>query len=227
MMTPVFTVLVAPTAPVATVSTDGTTLTGTGEAGATVQVTNAGGQPIGTATVGADGSYTIALPTGTADGRPLTVTQADAAGNVSPATSAATPDLVAPTAPTAILGADGLTLSGTGEAGATVEIRAADGSLLGSATVAGDGSYSAKLTGPQANGETLTVTQTDAAGEQRLDEIRQSVTEEIDLPGEGEEPPPPPPGTNPPGISRGDTSSACSICPGRRSCAATRTVCAV
>ncbi|QRY96341.1 BapA prefix-like domain-containing protein [Sphingomonas paucimobilis] len=154
----------APGAPVATVSADGTTLTGTGEAGATVQVTNAGGQPIGTATVGADGSYTIALPTGTADGRPLTVTQADAAGNVSPATSAATPDLVAPTAPTAILGADGLTLSGTGEAGATVEIRAADGSLLGSATVAGDGSYSAKLTGPQANGETLTVTQTDAAG---------------------------------------------------------------
>ena len=44
----------------------------------------------------------------------------------------------------------------------------------------------------------VTETQTDAAGEQRLDEIRQSVTEEIDLPGEGEEPPPPPPGTNPP-----------------------------
>ena len=44
----------------------------------------------------------------------------------------------------------------------------------------------------------VTETETDAAGEQRLDEIRQSVTEEIDLPGEGEEPPPPPPGTNPP-----------------------------
>ncbi|WP_338110557.1 Ig-like domain-containing protein, partial [Sphingomonas pseudosanguinis] len=88
-------------------SADGPTLTGTGEPGATVQVTDAAGQPVGSTTVGADGSFTITLHAGTADGQSLSVTQADAAGNVSPATSAATPDLVAPGAPTAALSADG------------------------------------------------------------------------------------------------------------------------
>ncbi|WP_440978095.1 BapA/Bap/LapF family large adhesin [Sphingomonas pseudosanguinis] len=156
--------LVAPGAPTATLNADGSILTGTGEPGATVQVTDANGQPIGTATVAADGSYTIALPAGTATGQSLSVTQADAAGNVSPATDAVTPDLAAPGAPTATLGADGITVSGTGEPGATLEIRAADGTLLGTTTVAGDGNYSATLSGAQANGETLTVTQTDAGG---------------------------------------------------------------
>ncbi|SUJ24281.1 Uncharacterised protein [Sphingomonas paucimobilis] len=132
----------APAAPVATVSADGATLTGTGEAGAT----RAGHRRRWPAdrhrTVAAEGSYSIALPAGIADGRPLTVTQTDATGNVSPATSATTPDLVAPTAPSLAVSADGTSVSGTGEAGATVEIRAADGSLLASTVVAADGSYS-------------------------------------------------------------------------------------
>ncbi|WP_047867335.1 Ig-like domain-containing protein, partial [Sphingomonas paucimobilis] len=121
-------------------------------------------QPIGTATVGADGSYTIALPTGTADGRPLTVTQTDTAGNVSPATSAATPDLVAPAAPTAALNADGTVLTGTGEPGATVQVSDANGQPLGTATVATDGTYSVTLPAGTADGQVLTVTQADAAG---------------------------------------------------------------
>ncbi|OMJ32347.1 hypothetical protein BSZ14_08530 [Sphingomonas sp. Sph1(2015)] len=156
--------ITAPTAPVVTVSADGTQLTGTGEPGATVQVVDAGGQPIGTATVGSDGSFGVALPTGVANGQTLSAIQTDAAGNTSPASVAVTPDLVAPTAPVGTVGADGTSISGTGEPGATLIVRAPDNSVLATVTVAADGSFNAPLTTPQANGETLSVTQTDAAG---------------------------------------------------------------
>ncbi|MGJ7455081.1 BapA/Bap/LapF family large adhesin, partial [Sphingomonas parapaucimobilis] len=156
--------ITAPTAPVVTVSADGTQLTGTGEPGATVQVVDAGGQPVGTATVGSDGSFGVALPTGVANGQTLSAIQTDAAGNTSPASVAVTPDLVAPAAPVGTVGADGTSISGTGEPGATLIVRAPDNSVLATVTVAADGSFSAPLTTPQANGETLSVTQTDAAG---------------------------------------------------------------
>ncbi|MFN3776300.1 BapA/Bap/LapF family large adhesin [Sphingomonas parapaucimobilis] len=156
--------ITAPTAPVVTVGADGTQLTGTGEPGATVQVVDAGGQPIGTATVGSDGSFGVALPTGVANGQTLSAIQTDAAGNTSPASVAVTPDLVAPSAPVGTVGTDGTSISGTGEPGATLIVRAPDNNVLATVTVAADGSFSAPLTTPQANGETLSVTQTDAAG---------------------------------------------------------------
>ncbi|KTT99357.1 hypothetical protein NS355_06810, partial [Sphingomonas yabuuchiae] len=156
--------ITAPAAPVVTVSADGTQLTGTGEPGATVQVVDAGGQPVGTATVGSDGSFSLPLPTGVANGQTLSAIQTDAAGNASPATAAVTPDLVAPATPLATVSADGTSISGTGEPGATLIVRAPDNSVLATVTVAADGSFSAPLATPQANGEALTVTQTDAAG---------------------------------------------------------------
>ncbi len=156
--------ITAPAAPVVTVSADGTQLTGTGEPGATVQVVDAGGQPVGTATVGSDGSFGVALPAGAANGQTLSAIQTDAAGNTSPASVAVTPDLVAPSAPVGTVGADGTSISGTGEPGANLIVRAPDNNVLATVTVAADGSFSAPLTTPQANGETLSVTQTDAAG---------------------------------------------------------------
>ncbi|MFE8583312.1 BapA/Bap/LapF family large adhesin [Sphingomonas sp. NCPPB 2930] len=154
----------APGAPVVAVSADGTVLTGTGEPGATVRVTDADGLPIGTAIVGADGGFSVTLPTGTADGRTLSATQTDAAGNVSAAVTTVTPDLAAPDAPSVALSPEGTVVTGTGEAGAIVEIRDADGTLIATAPVAADGSFSVTLPTPQANGEMLMVTQTDAAG---------------------------------------------------------------
>ncbi|WP_322964062.1 BapA/Bap/LapF family large adhesin [Sphingomonas fuzhouensis] len=156
--------ITAPAAPSASVSADGTLLTGIGEAGATVQVVDASGQPVGSATVGTDGQFNVALPAGVANGQTLSVVQTDAAGNASPATATITPDLVAPAAPTVTLSADGTSISGTGEEGATLIVRAADGSVLASVTVPAGGGFSATLTTPQANGETLSVTQVDAAG---------------------------------------------------------------
>lgn len=94
-----------PGAPVAAVSVDGTTLTGTGEIGATVTVTDPVGIVLATVPVGADGSFTVTLTPPLTNGQLLTLTRADAAGNISVPGNAAAPDLIpndtpgAPTAP--------------------------------------------------------------------------------------------------------------------------------
>ena len=154
----------APTAPIVAISADGSVLSGTGEPGAAVQVVDAGGQPVGTATVGGDGRFSVALPTGTTNGQTLSVVQTDAAGNASPASTVVTPDLIAPAAPAATVSPDGTSISGTGEAGATLVVRAPDGSVLANVVIAADGSFNTTLITPQANGEALIVTQTDAQG---------------------------------------------------------------
>ncbi|MBD8814983.1 hypothetical protein IFR09_27855, partial [Pseudomonas syringae] len=155
------------TAPVAPanllVSADGLTLTGSGEAGATVTVRAADGSVLGSAVVAADGTFSLTLGTAQTDGQLLTVSQSDAAGNRSPSTSTTAPDGVdAPFAPSGLqLSADGLTLTGSGEAGATVTVRDANGATLGTAIVAADGTFSLTLTSAQLNGETLSVVQAD------------------------------------------------------------------
>ncbi|MBN8813267.1 Ig-like domain-containing protein, partial [Sphingomonas sp.] len=154
-----------PAAPTASVTPDGTAVTGTGEPGATVTVRDPDtGTAVGTAVVGQNGSYTVPLAPGVSDGGTLVVTQTDPSGNVSPPTSVTTPDVVAPAAPTATIAPDGTSVTGTGEPGATVTITGAGGAAIGTAVVAGNGSYFVPLAPPQANGETLTVGQTDGAG---------------------------------------------------------------
>ncbi|MGJ7455080.1 Ig-like domain-containing protein, partial [Sphingomonas parapaucimobilis] len=153
-----------PATPTATITGDGRTVSGTGEPGATVTVRDAAGQVLGTAVVGAQGGYTLTLTTPQANGGTLTVTQADPAGNISPAVTLTAPDTTPPVAPTASINGDGTSVSGTGEPGATVTVRNAAGQVLGTAVVDAQGGYSLPLTTPQANGGTLTVTQADPAG---------------------------------------------------------------
>jgi flagella basal body P-ring formation protein FlgA len=163
--------VVAPQAPGnLQVSADGLTLSGTGEAGATVQVRDANGNVLGSAVVAADGTFAISLSSPQVDGQALTLQQTDAAGNVSTTTQVTAPDVDSPdvTPPAAPgnlqVSADGLTLSGTGEAGATVQVRDAKGNVLGSAVVAADGTFAISLSSPQVDGQALTLQQTDAAG---------------------------------------------------------------
>ncbi|MFK3940268.1 BapA/Bap/LapF family large adhesin [Pseudomonas monteilii] len=144
---------------------DGRTLTGLGEPGARVTVRDASGAVLGIATVAADGTFSVPLGSAQQNGQALSVVQADAAGNASPATSLAAPDVTAPVAPAALqLAADGVTLTGTGEPGATVNVRDAQGTVLGTGLVGADGTFSLTLTRPQLDGQNLTVQQTDAAG---------------------------------------------------------------
>jgi hypothetical protein len=144
------------------VSADGATVTGRGEAGARVTVSSANGTVLGTDTVGSDGSFHVRIPPQT-NGEHLEVGQADPAGNTSPQTEVTAPDTTAPDAPTGLaVSADGTTVTGHGEAGATVTILAPDGTVLGHGTVGADGSFSVAIPA-QTNGEHLDATQADAA----------------------------------------------------------------
>ncbi|MFK3797055.1 BapA/Bap/LapF family large adhesin [Pseudomonas sp. NPDC088444] len=156
----------APAAPTGvTVNATGTVLTGTGVAGSTVSVRSAAGLVLGTATVAANGTFSVALSTAQINNEVLTVTQADAAGNVSVSASATAPDLTPPAAAaTLVVSGDGLSLSGTGEAGATVTVKSATGVVLGTGVVSGTGVFSVTLNAAQINGEKLVVSLTDTHG---------------------------------------------------------------
>ena len=156
--------LVAPDAPTGIVAADGGAVTGSGEAGATISVTDAAGNVLGTDIVDGNGTYSVALTPPLTDGEPLTVVQTDAAGNASPSISLVAPDLTAPDAPTGTVTPDGTVVTGTGEAGATIDVTGPDGAVIGTATVGANGNYIAVLASPQVNGETLGIVQTDAAG---------------------------------------------------------------
>ncbi|MEN4750874.1 BapA/Bap/LapF family large adhesin [Pseudomonas sp. Ps21-P2] len=170
------------------VSANGTRLTGSGEAGATVQVRAADGTLLGSGVVAADGTFSLTLSPAQTDGQALTVTATDAAGNVSAASQATAPDIDVPpvdtTAPNApgnlVVSADGTRINGSGEAGATVQVRAADGTLLGSGTVGSDGTFSLTLSPAQTDGQALTVTATDAAG--NVSAPAQATAPDIDVP---------------------------------------------
>ncbi|MDZ5604835.1 Ig-like domain-containing protein [Pseudomonas sp. RP23018S] len=146
-------------------SNDGLVLSGKGEAGATVNVTGNGGIALGSAVVEADGRFSVTLDPAQLNGERISVEQADLAGNISDSISLVVADRTAPDAPANLqFSAGGSLLLGTGEAGARVSVMAADGALLGSATVRANGTFEVALTPWQANGETVHVVLSDAAG---------------------------------------------------------------
>ncbi len=153
-----------PLAPTATVSGDGTIVTGTGEPGARIIVTDPVGTAIGVATIGADGTYSATLRTPQLDGEVLSATQTDGGGNVSPPATALAPDLTAPAIPTLVIAPDGASASGTGEPGATITLVGPGTTAIGPIVVEADGTYTAVLNPARLNGEAFTATQADAAG---------------------------------------------------------------
>ncbi|WP_241582200.1 Ig-like domain-containing protein, partial [Rosenbergiella nectarea] len=73
----------------------GSIVTGKGEVGSTVTVTDTSGKELGTGTVGADGSFSVTLTTPQTNGQTLSVTATDAANNTSLATTTTAPDTTA------------------------------------------------------------------------------------------------------------------------------------
>ncbi|MEH6422626.1 Ig-like domain-containing protein, partial [Pseudomonas sp. CGJS7] len=132
--------------------------------GSTVQVRDAAGNILATGNVAADGTFTVTLDPAVNDGSTLQVTLTDAAGNVSQPGSVTSADLLPPAQPTDLALADGVTFTGRGEPGATVQVRDAAGNLIGTGAVGADGLFSIALSPAQANGEALDIRQVDAAG---------------------------------------------------------------
>lgn len=149
------------------VSNDGKTVTGNAEPGSTVTIRDPNGNVIGTGTAGSDGKFTVDLNKPQTNGEHLTAEAKDPAGNTSPTTSVTAHDTTAPGAPSDLnINAEGTTLTGKAEAGSTVKITDSEGNVLGTGKADSNGNFTITLTSPQTDGERLSVTATDAAGNQ-------------------------------------------------------------
>ena len=165
----------APTVTTVTGTTaTGYQVTGTAEPNVTIEIHNEAGLVIATGTTDGAGAFTITLPTGTATANEaLTAIAKDAAGKESNPTAFKTP--ADPDAPVATPTVDKITGSttngyqvvGAAEVGTTVEVRDADGTVLGMATTRTDGKYTVTLEpGKASANETITVVAKNATGKE-------------------------------------------------------------
>ncbi|WP_201546824.1 Ig-like domain-containing protein [Psychrobacter lutiphocae] len=83
-----------PDAPTATVSDDGTEVTGKAEPGATVSIKDKDGNEIGTAVADAEGNYTVKLDKPLTNGENITADATDADNNTSDKTPATAPEFI-------------------------------------------------------------------------------------------------------------------------------------
>ncbi|MDV6557304.1 BapA prefix-like domain-containing protein [Pseudomonas aeruginosa] len=152
---------VAPAAPVIDPS-NGSEISGTAEAGATVILTDGGGNPIGQATADGSGNWTFTPSTPLANGTVINAVAQDPAGNTSGPASV-TVDAIAPPAPV-IDPSNGVVISGTAEAGATVILTDGNGNPIGQVTADGSGNWAFTPATPLANGTVINALAQDAAG---------------------------------------------------------------
>ncbi|MDI1474939.1 Ig-like domain-containing protein, partial [Streptococcus taonis] len=155
----------APAAPVVNpVKAGDTAVTGTAEAGSTVEVTLPNGTKA-TATADQDGNFSVPV-SGLEEGKTVSVTATDDAGNTSDATTATVAkadDKTAPAAPVVNpVKAGDTAVTGTAEAGSTVEVTLPNGDKV-SAKADQDGNFSVPVSGLE-EGKTVSVTATDDAG---------------------------------------------------------------
>ncbi|PJZ03879.1 Ig-like domain repeat protein [Pantoea rodasii] len=142
------------------------TLSGTAEVGAIVTIYD-GATVLGSLTVGSTGAWTYTTAVLANGTHPLSTTVTDAAGNISTGNTTATVNIdnVAPVAVTNLaINAAGTTVTGNGEVGDTVTVRDAGGNALGTAIVGSAGTWSVSLSTAQTTGASLSVIQTDLAG---------------------------------------------------------------
>jgi len=148
------------------------TLSGTAEANAVVRIYD-GTTLVGEVTASETGEWTLAQTTiALIDGQHnFTATATDPAGNTSlpsPVT-AITVDTIAPDAPNSFTVINtGTTLTGRAEVGSTVTVYNGN-TVIGTAVVRDSGDFSVALNPPMRNGESLTVTATDKAGNTGLE----------------------------------------------------------
>ncbi|PCB16907.1 Ig-like domain repeat protein [Pseudomonas aeruginosa] len=152
---------VAPATPTVDPS-NGTTLSGTAEPGATVTLTDGNGNPIGQVTADGSGNWTFTPSTPLSNGTVVNATATDPSGNASSPASV-TVDAVAPATPV-VNPSNGTTLSGTAEPGATVTLTDGNGNPIGQVTADGSGNWSFTPTTPLPNGTVVNATATDASG---------------------------------------------------------------
>lgn len=159
----------APAKPyVSSVGDNQTTVTGTAEAGATVQV-RSGYTTIGKATAGDKGAFKIAISKQKA-GVKLYVSATDKAGNKGMDTTVTVIDQTPPAKPKVLTVIDTSTaMTGSAEAGSIIQIRSGN-TIIAKGTVSANGGYLVPITKQKA-GTKLYVNATDKAGNKSEDTI--------------------------------------------------------
>jgi LPXTG-motif cell wall-anchored protein len=188
-----------PPAPVITAPEDGSvtddstpTISGTGEPGNTVTVTDEEGAVLGSAEVDPDGSWQVVAPELPDGDHTITATQTDADGNTSEESAPVdftidtdTPDAPVITDPDdqSLTNDNTPTISGTGEPGATITV-SIDGDDAGTTVVEPDGSWNFTFPDPIGDGDhAVGATQTDGAGNaSEADQITITVDTAVDAP---------------------------------------------
>ncbi|QIO08707.1 Ig-like domain-containing protein [Acinetobacter lanii] len=151
----------APSSLTQAISTDGQTIIGSTESGATVTAMYEG-KVVGTAVAGTDGHYTLTLNPAFTNGESLQVTATDKVNNSTQPTTITAPDTTAPESLTQELGADNRTITGSTEKGATITV-SHNGKVVGTAVADANGQYSLSLDKAYSNVEKLEVIAKDAA----------------------------------------------------------------
>ncbi|WP_284080025.1 Ig-like domain-containing protein [Acinetobacter nosocomialis] len=154
----------APSSLTVTIDTTGKVVTGLTEPDAVVTVKNAAGIIIGTSTADATGKYSITLDKAYLNGESLTATATDLAGNATAPETIIAPDITAPSSLTVTIDTTGKVVTGLTEANVVVTVKNAAGIIIGTSTADATGKYSITLDKAYLNGESLTATATDLAG---------------------------------------------------------------
>ena len=140
------------------------TFSGRGTAGTTINIFD-NGVKIGSVQVGSDGNWSYTPTTPLKDGNHSIVATGASAPDSSVTGFGFTVDTIKPAAPTDLVtAADGASISGKAEAGSTVVIKDADGTIIGRGTAGSNGSFTIALNPAQITGEQLSATAADKAG---------------------------------------------------------------
>ncbi|EXR21103.1 por secretion system C-terminal sorting domain protein [Acinetobacter sp. 1130196] len=156
---------IPPDTPQAQLSDDGSLLTGKAEANAKITVYDATGKVLGSVFANKDGIYSLKLTpplTGEAGGK---VIAEDAAGNKSEEVKIiAGKDTVPPASPFVEVNKEGSVIHGKTEANAKVQIKDADGKVIGSGTADAQGDFQITLSPALTESQKGAVVVEDAAG---------------------------------------------------------------
>lgn len=153
---------IAPDAPQAQLNEDGSILDGKTEANATVKIYDASGKLIDTITASIEGKFSYKFTPPLTGGKVVVV---DTAGNESEATLIfAGKDTIPPKVPLLEVNKEGTVIEGKAEANAKIQIKDADGKVIGTGTANAQGDFQITLSSALKDSQKATVIVEDAAG---------------------------------------------------------------
>ncbi len=156
-----------------TFSEDGSSLSGVAEPNTFIQIFDQNGQPVNTwdHSVNVDGTFTISLGSSNLHGQEFTVIVKDRAGNVSDVVSIKAPfDDIAPNPiKNIVLDANGQNFIAQAEANSNIEVRNAEGALIGHGSADNAGNVTGYFYQVYLHGEELTFVVIDRMGNQSVE----------------------------------------------------------